>query len=531
MKNVRKEIRRDCRKAMTPTVLIYVLKGAVMFALTAVLAELLGGLADAVFSLSAESTPKNIILIALCVLANGLAAPMMEVGANALMLRNALAHDRMVFKRWLEKDWLSAMAFDRGEVEDRMEMDPINYRIYWVNSSYKLIGAAIMIVPLLFLVLRGHPFYGGICAILAVLRIFVPKLFAKREADFEVCDREYSSGKNRRESELTSAPCELRLLGLDGRWKKMLLEGFETYYRRTVMKKSIFLSAVRSGSELVKRVIDLSVIMAGAVFVASGAISPGGVAVMLGYFGLMSQIADNTAQGLVELTKLSRFEERMELFYTDRERSGGISPEDWKGISLKAEEVSLFYGDEPVFSNLSFNIECGEKVALTGKNGSGKTSLIRLISGLVSPTDGRITANGTDIGELDSVFWRNRIAVAMQQPWLLQGTVKENVLLGNVSLSEAELDAILEKTGLWELRNRDARDGTEPLSGGEKQRISIARALARRASVLILDEPTNHMDAKGIETVENIISSYAGTVIAVTHEKRLADRCQRAIEL
>ena len=531
MRTLKKQIRRDCRRSMFPTVSIYVLRALTVFAATAFLAELLGDLANAVFSLDAQSAPRNILLIAVCVLVNGVAAPLMEIGANAVMLANALSHDRLVFARWLGKDYLSAMSVDRGEIEDRIEMDPINYRIYWVNSRQKLISAAITLIPLLCLVLRIHPVYGVICVFLAVFRIFVPKLAAKRSADLEMQDRDYSSAKRRRESELTSFPCEMRLLGLGDAWREMLLKGFEDYYFRTVKKKSLFISFTDSGREFVKGMIDISVIMVGAVFVAQKAISPGGVAAMLGYFGLLSQIADSTAEGVVELAKLKGFEERMELFYENFGKKGGVSLDTQGAVSLSAEGLSLSYGKETVFSGLDFNVPYGQKTAVIGANGSGKTSLIRLICGLLEPTEGSLRVNGTEILELDPQAWRKCIAVAMQDPWIACGTVRENVGLGNSDITESELDEILKTTGLWELRDRSAKDKAEPLSGGEKQRISIARALARCAPLLILDEPTNHMDTNGIEMVENILAEYPGTVLVVTHDKRIAAMCRENVRL
>ena len=110
----------------------------------------------------------------------------------------------------------------------------------------------------------------------------------------------------------------------------------------------------------------------------------------------------------------------------------------------------------------------------------------------------------------------------MQDPWLWEGSVEENVRLGAPELEQGELDALLEKTGLWAIRDRRISNGEEPLSGGEKQRISIARALARRAPLLILDEPTNHLDRAGIDLVREIAGTYPGTVMVVTHDAELA---------
>lgn len=523
MKKAEKLMRRDRRRAMTPTVLIYVLSGLVGFVASAVLAELLGDIADAVFSLSKENVLSSLGLIALCIAVNGIAVPMLEVCANAVMLKNALRHDALVLSRWLEKDWLSVVSMDRGEVEDRIEMDPINYRIYWVNTRFRFTVAALTAVPALWLTLSIHPLYGIICILLAGLYLVIPKTASKRQAEFEMQGREYASAYHAREGELIAAPAVLKLLGLDGAWRKMLDGHFTRYYGETLRKKSLFDALYSNGKGLAGTAVNLCVLIAGGIFVARGSISPGGVAAMMSYFSVVVNIAQSVATGIEESAKLRGYGERMYLFYGDHERRSG---EEFicrgEGVSIRAEKLEIAYGDETVFSGLSFKADPGQVVAVVGENGSGKSSLIRALTGLISPSEGELTLNGQSVSDLELSSLRRNIAVAMQDPWLWEGSVEENVRLGAPELEQGELDALLEKTGLWAIRDRRISNGEEPLSGGEKQRISIARALARRAPLLILDEPTNHLDRAGIDLVREIAGTYPGTVMVVTHDAELA---------
>ncbi len=174
----------------------------------------------------------------------------------------------------------------------------------------------------------------------------------------------------------------------------------------------------------------------------------------------------------------------------------------------------------------------GSMVALVGPSGSGKSSLLRLINRLDEPTSGRVMLDGRDYREIAPRELRRRVGMVMQRPYLFPGTVADNVRFGpaqrGLTVSDAEVDGLLAQVDLAGFGAR----GVDRLSGGEAQRVSIARALANGPEALLLDEPTSALDEGRVEFVERLVGEMVrerGLVcLMVTHDReqarRMADR-------
>jgi lipoprotein-releasing system ATP-binding protein len=195
-----------------------------------------------------------------------------------------------------------------------------------------------------------------------------------------------------------------------------------------------------------------------------------------------------------------------------------------------------------IFSNLSFCVERGEMLALIGESGAGKSTLLHLLGGLDSPSSGKIYYGCRQLTELsasDQSEFRNReIGFVWQVHYLLpEFTALENVmmplLIRGVSHEEAAADALarLEEVGLKPRATHRAGE----LSGGEQQRVVLARALVGKPSVLLADEPTGNLDHKTgemvFELLEDLHTSHGLTSVLVTHNHAFARRCDRVLSL
>ena len=156
---------------------------------------------------------------------------------------------------------------------------------------------------------------------------------------------------------------------------------------------------------------------------------------------------------------------------------------------------------EKALEGVSFTLEPGEHVALLGRVGSGKSTVARLLLGLYEPEEGIILLDGTDIRQLDPISLRRKIGSAMQETLLLSGSVRENIVLEREGIDDEEMVRAAELSGthqfIGQIANgydRKLADRGEGLSGGQRQSIAIARALAGRPSVLVFDEPSSAMD-------------------------------------
>jgi ABC-type multidrug transport system fused ATPase/permease subunit len=180
----------------------------------------------------------------------------------------------------------------------------------------------------------------------------------------------------------------------------------------------------------------------------------------------------------------------------------------------------------PVLAGFSMALEPGRKVALVGPSGIGKTTVVNLLLRFLDPEAGRVTLGGHDLREYRQEDVRRTIAVAGQDSYLFSTSIRENVRLARPEATDAEVDDALEhaKVGEWVASLPDGADtlvGEEgsQLSGGQRQRVALARALLAEAPVLVLDEPTAHLDPETAEElVEDILSAADGrSVLLITH--------------
>ncbi|MFC5720684.1 ABC transporter ATP-binding protein [Streptomyces gamaensis] len=205
-------------------------------------------------------------------------------------------------------------------------------------------------------------------------------------------------------------------------------------------------------------------------------------------------------------------------------------------LTVKAEALTYHYpgADRPALEKVCLEVRCGEVLALVGENGSGKTTLGRLLTGLYLPTDGTVTWNGVDTADLDPYAMWQRTAVVPQEFARWPMSARENITLGRPhgqgdgpvlrAAAQAGADEVLARlrNGLDTLLAREWFGGVD-LSGGQWQRIAIARAFYRRAGLLVMDEPTSALDARAEHRIFAGLRTLAGdrAVVLVTH--RLAN--------
>lgn len=181
----------------------------------------------------------------------------------------------------------------------------------------------------------------------------------------------------------------------------------------------------------------------------------------------------------------------------------------------------------PLFRGLSFVVEPGQKTALVGLSGGGKSTVMALIAGLIEPSGGRILIDGHDLAGLDLASVRQSIATVPQDLRFFGGTVRENIRLGRIGASDAEVEAAAEAALADEFIRKLpagydtelAEGGVHQLSGGQRQRLAIARALLRDAPIVLLDEATSALDAESEHRVQQAIDrlSRHRTTVVVAH--------------
>ena len=213
-------------------------------------------------------------------------------------------------------------------------------------------------------------------------------------------------------------------------------------------------------------------------------------------------------------------------------------------ILYKLKNINLNYllngNNIKILKNINFEIKKNERVAIIGESGSGKTSLLMLMSGLESPTNGSIVFDKEDLSKINekrrTEIRRKKIGLIFQQFYLIPNyTALENVMfpmqINKINNEKEKAISILEDFGLVNRKNNLPSE----LSGGEQQRVAIARAISFDPEIILADEPTGNLDRKNTELVSNLLLEYSRKkkicLILVTHNMNLARKCDRIMKL
>ena len=195
---------------------------------------------------------------------------------------------------------------------------------------------------------------------------------------------------------------------------------------------------------------------------------------------------------------------------------------------LRTEHLGRTVKDKILVEDATFEVQTGEVLAIVGPSGSGKSSLLRLLNRLDEPTSGTVFVEGTDYRQIAPRDLRRKLGMVNQRPFLFPGTVEQNLQFGpqqrGESLPPESIEQLLTRVGLKGYASRNIAN----LSGGEAQRVSVARTLANSPFVLLLDEPTSALDEaskREVETsIQGIIRDQGLTCVLVTHDTAQAVR-------
>jgi thiol reductant ABC exporter CydC subunit len=204
------------------------------------------------------------------------------------------------------------------------------------------------------------------------------------------------------------------------------------------------------------------------------------------------------------------------------------------GAAVAFESVSARYGTEaPVLEGFSLRLDPGRKVALIGPSGAGKTTALGLLLRFLDPASGRVTLDGRDLREYRQEDVRDSFALAGQDAHIFDTTIRNNLLIARPEATDAELEEALRLARLPKSLDTIAGEEGSSLSGGERRRLTVARGLLVDAPVLLLDEPTAHLDPEtAAALIDDVLDASAGkTVLLVTHRTEGLDRMDEVVAL
>ncbi len=336
----------------------------------------------------------------------------------------------------------------------------------------------------------------------------------------------------------------LKSLGLNRKrqehWMSLNADAFNTSIR--VTKLDMFFSGTHTFISTLEQIMILWI---GATTVIENAMTIGMFMAFNAYRGSFSSRMGNLINILFSFKMLSLHRERIaDIALTESEKEvyqpNNILLETKKGASLTVKDLTFQYDQftPPIFSNFNLTIQAGESVAICAKSGFGKTTLLKLMAGLLKPTKGEIYVNKININQMGTTNYRQQIACVLQDDKFFSGSILENIVSFEEKFDRewaiecAQIAQIHEEimampmnyeTLLGELGNN--------LSGGQKQRLFIARALYKKPQILFMDEATSHLDEDNEKKINQAIAQLAITRVTVAHRKSTIESADRSVNL
>jgi len=315
------------------------------------------------------------------------------------------------------------------------------------------------------------------------------------------------------------------------------------FLAQTSAKLKLLSSATLSAAQTLSQLVSVFVVIAGVYLMLNNQVSMGGIiaATMLAGRAMapFGQVAGLLMQFHHAKSGLAAVETHMK---TEPERSNESSflhRSRFEG-SIEFKGVSFAYPGHPqvALNKISFKINPGEKVAIIGRVGSGKSTVQRLMLGLYPPTQGAVLIDGIDARQIDPAELRRAIGFVPQDVNLFYGSLKENIAMGAPFADDQAVLAAADIAGVSEFANRHPQgfdlaigERGESLSGGQRQAVGIARAVLNDPPMLLLDEPSSAMDHQSEEALKTRLRKFAigKTVLLVTHRNSLLDLVDRLI--
>lgn len=308
------------------------------------------------------------------------------------------------------------------------------------------------------------------------------------------------------------------------------------HLRRAMIERAVAVGAMRAISEATAVITQATALAVGILAVVAGGSGPESVVAAMVVAGLLTPRLKALGRVYEYALNASVARGKLEAFLAlPRRRRRGREIADLQTVPcvLSLDTVSL----APALNEVSVDVSPGQRIALVGPNGSGKTSLLLMMAGLQKPDAGQVRLAGTDLRRLAPSDVRQIFALSGPDFPLLRGSLNMNLTYGATVVDPVERSRLFSLCGIddisAQLGGTHARifDGAANLSAGERARISLCRALMRQPRILLLDEADANLDPRSIEIIEEVLANFDGTIVYATHSLRLLNRADWAWHL
>jgi ATP-binding cassette subfamily B protein len=486
------------------------------------------------FHIHASSTHLLIIGVALAVVRVLLQWPLSALPARiAADVQASLRH--RLFGAYTHASWDVQSRDKEGQVQEVMTSQATQATGGALQATTLITSLLNFLILMAFAVTLSPP-AAGVVLIMALLMFFVLRPMRQRGADRS---RELSAAQVRYAggiAEANRAAEETHVFGVADAQHERIGTFIEVSRDRFYRSQLILKLVPNSYQSLIYLILILTLLVIGHPSAASAG-HLGAVVLLLSRAAQSGQSVQAAYQGLQQsLPFIDRLENAFRRYTDSTPVDGGRELESVRKLAFA--DVSFSYNPgRPVLEHVSFEVEEGEAIGIVGPSGAGKSTLMQILLQLRPPTEGHYLVNGDDVSQFTRASWYQRIAYVPQEPRLLHATVADNIrffrdLTDEEVMRAAELARIDEDINSWP-NGYETVVGprADAVSGGQQQRICLARALVARPHVLVLDEPTSALDPHSETLIQESLTSLRSelTMFTIAHRMSTLDMCDRVM--
>lgn len=491
------------------------------------------------------SIPRELIYTATFILGTRLLFFIVNVFSDNIILRFKSKLQYQVVNLIVAEDIDQVIKKDVGDLITRTTRDiDIIVNDIFINATQKIPFTLISALSSMIYLINLHPKLAFIVIFLGPLPMFVSLLFQKRVRKVGAEVAEKNSLFTSYLKELFSGINFIRTAGAF-----MFFDDKTLHHIRDLRDSRGKEILINQGSNLANQVIQSGIMIAifglGSLWAARGELSVGTLIAfvqllnnLVSPFGAIGGYIISYNRGLVSVDRIS--EVTIGKVPTEYNHNQLKTKNQGFGHRIDFKNVSFSYSSTSVIlKDCSFTIYPGEKVAIVGENGMGKSTILKILVGLCRGYKGQILIDHCNVRDMQMIELQNHFNFVDQDTFVFSGSILDNLRMVDVDITENKIHEVLQITGLdkvaSELPNgifEKIGDAGSNLSGGQKKRLAIARALIRENNVLLLDEPSLHLDSDYLQLIEVLLEKYyEQTIIYVTHENSLLKYADRILRI
>ncbi|XMB86073.1 ABC transporter ATP-binding protein [Mycoplasmatota bacterium WC44] len=437
--------------------------------------------------------------------------PVTDFLVNKVLVNVGMKFDIYVYDLYLKQKYEVIDKYSKGDIFNRLYTDAIAYRLDLFTLITAVIGHSIIVIFMLFRLMNVNFYLTLILFAVTLIVVLVPAFTNKLTHKYVETDKEKTATKNNFEKQLIEHKEYIRINNYQGN----LFNKLAIYIKDklSIYRKFITLDIYKNNvTDLIVFSTQIVFMLIGSIFIANNEVTTGQFVLFFGG-GFILKKSIEAIMWQVE-KRLPRFKAINKRIVEILEHKEETDLEDTECINdIEFKDINFGYDDNVVLNVFNTKINKGDIVKIEGENGTGKTTIIKLLLKFYDVNEGNVLINGRDISTINAKSIRDKISYASQNPVLFNISVNDNIKLNTT----VNVDGIIDLLDLNDIKDVVVDEASKNISGGQRKKISLARELIREKEIIVIDELRNYLDVKTYSNILKYLQNCNKTVILISH--------------